>query len=207
MSHQNCLIVDDHLLFAKGLERYIHDLNVTIECTFASDKTEALKYLSQINFDFIFIDIHLGDTNGIEVLQFAREKNSSSYCVAMSGDQNIFLARNMLHAGASNFVLKSLNRNELHKTLDDVINKRSQIPTWVIMPSSTPEDQLNNLSPKLLEISKLIANGDSNKQIANKLNVTENTIKTQIKRLYEKLNVSKRAEFITKFSSALQNVE
>jgi DNA-binding NarL/FixJ family response regulator len=206
VSYQNCLIVDDHLLFARGLERYINDLNLAIECNIASDEPEALQRLSQKEFDFIFVDIHLGGTNGLEVVKYAREKNPDAYCVAMSGDKNAFLARNMMLAGASNFILKSLKSDELYRTLDDIINMRSQIPQWVFMPSSTPEDDLARLPPKLLQISKMIIKGGSNKEIANRLDITENTVKTQIKRLYEKMNVSKRSEFITKYSSALQNL-
>lgn len=207
MPYQKCLIVDDHLLFAKGLEGYIHELNLGIECSHASEIAEALELLEHRAFDYVFVDIHLGESNGVEVVKYACEKNPNVYCVAMSGDKNVFLARNMMLSGASNFILKSLKSNELRKTIDDVINKSSQVPYWVFAPTASPEEELAKLPPKLLQISKMIVDSDSNKKIAASLDVSENTVKSQIKRLYEKLNISKRSEFITKYAAALQNLD
>ena len=210
MSNPTCLIVDDHLLFAKGLERYILERDPSVTCSWAKDYPEALAYLQNMEFDFIFVDIHLGRDNGVDVVKTACEKYPDIYCVAMSGDENVFLAKSMIMSGACSYISKAIGSTALRKAIDNALDKEPSIPIWLIQSiksPNSPEEELNSLAPRLIEIAKMIVDGSSNKTIANHQGVTENTIKTQVRRLYQKTGVSTRSQFISKFLSPIRNME
>lgn len=207
MQYTTCLIVDDHLLFTKGLEIYILEIEPRTQCFYAKDGSEAIDMLSQMAFDFVFIDVHLGDVNGVEVVKDVHAKSPNSFCIAMSGDNNVFLARAMVKAGARSFILKSSDADELRNAIGNVLKREPYVPEWLMNAAPSLEDELNDLPPRLFEIVKMIVAGESNKVIALTQDISEDTVKSQIKRLYAKLGVSTRSEFMAKYATALRNLE
>ena len=201
MKHTTCLVVDDHLLFTKGLEAYILEVDPTIQCL------EAIAMLNQMVFDFVFVDVHLGDVSGVEVIKTIQATSAAAFCLAMSGDDNVFLARAMVKAGARSFILKSMGALELRRAIEKVLKKEPYVPEWLLNAPPSLEDELSELPPRLLEIVKMIVMGEPNKVIALNQNITEDTVKSQIKRLYAKLDVSTRTEFMAKYATALRNME
>ena len=125
----------------------------------------------------------------------------------MSGDNNVFLARSMVEAGASSFISKSLADEQLRDAIVDAINKKPNLPDWLQNTQPELEDELNNLPSRLFEIVSMIMMGESNATIALAQDISENALKSQIKRLYEKLGVSTRAELMAKYAAALHNLE
>ena len=207
MKHTTCLVVDDHLLFTKGLEAYILEVDPTIQCFYAKDGLEAIAMLNQMVFDFVFVDVHLGDVSGVEVIKTIQATSAAAFCIAMSGDDNVFLARAMVKAGARSFILKSMGALELRRAIEKVLKKEPYVPEWLLNAPPSLEDELSELPPRLLEIVKMIVMGEPNKVIALNQNITENAVKSQIKRLYAKLDVSTRTEFMAKYATALRNME
>ena len=207
MQFINCLIVDDHPLFAKGLESYILETEPSAQCFWVKNCFDAIDTMQQMAFDFVFVDIHLGNENGTIVVKEARQKSPESFCVAMSGDDNVFLARQMIKEGASSFISKALTDEHLCNAIVDVINKKSSLPDWLLNAPPSLEDELNELPSRLFEIVIMIVGGENNKVISLAQGITEDAVKSQIKRLYAKLDVSTRTEFMAKYAAALRNME
>jgi two-component system nitrate/nitrite response regulator NarL len=207
MKNRTCLIVDDHILFAQGLTDFIARIDRTIHITAVTGYAEAQQALREIVFDYVFVDIHLGDKNGRGIVETSLRRNREAFCIAISGDENTYLAKSMIRSGAKCFISKASSEIELQQAIAQVLDYKISVPAWLLEKSISQEDKLCALPKRLLEISHLIVSGASNKEIAMTQSVTENSVKSQIKRLYAKTDVSNRAEFASRFASALRNLE
>jgi DNA-binding NarL/FixJ family response regulator len=207
MNYQTSLIVDDHVLFADGLANYIHKIAPHVQCSITKDVAEAMDLLEVMIFDFVFIDIHLANAKGLEVINALKLKGSNAFVIAMSGDNNAFFVRSMLNAGAASFISKATNDDELKTAVQHVLSGRAYVPAWLAVAESTPEEKLNALSPRLLQVAGFVVLGKTNKEIALLQDVTEQTIKTQKETLFEKTGVSNTTEFTNMYSHALRNLK
>ena len=117
-----------------------------------------------------------------------------------------------LAAGSSGYLLKRLTREDLLAALEEVHGGGSPMSSSIARrvvqffraAPRVPGNQLENLSPRELEVLRLLAEGYVNKEIAERLELSSPTVATYIRRIYEKLHVHSRAAAIGKFSTLLQ---
>jgi DNA-binding NarL/FixJ family response regulator len=113
----------------------------------------------------------------------------------------------MFAAGATSFISKKSNGSELRSAITKVLKRQKYVPVWMLSAKQPLEDMLTRLPPKLFQLSKMIAAGLSNKEIAVAQDTTENAVKAQIKRLYQHTDTLTRSEFIVKYAKALRHLE
>lgn len=161
------------------------------------DGQEAYQICMDKRPDFVILDIMLPGLNGAEVLRrFARHLKHTRVLV-FSGYQNPSLVRELLQAGAHGFVEKSAPLNELKKGIDIVANGGSYfgpevaqlLREAVVNPSSSSRPGLEILTAREREILQLIAESNSTKEVANKLNISVKTAENHRTNLMKKLDL------------------
>jgi DNA-binding NarL/FixJ family response regulator len=189
------LSVDDHPLLRKGIAAVINaepDLKLVAE---ASDGVEGIEKFRIHRPDVTLMDLQMPGLNGIEAMNRILSEFPDARIIVLttySGDAQVLRA---LRAGARAYLLKGHDR-ELIETIHAVMQGKKRIPPEVAaeLAEHATDDEL---SDREIEVLKLIAVGNSNKQIADRLFVAEATIKSRVTNILSKLNASDRAHAVT----------
>jgi DNA-binding NarL/FixJ family response regulator len=189
------LAADDHALLRKGLAAVINaepDMKLVAE---ASNGEEAIEKFRIHRPDVTLMDLQMPGLNGIEAtIRILSEFRDARIIVltTYSGDVQVVRA---LRAGARAYLLKGHDR-ELIETIHAVHKGRKRVPPEVAseLAEHATDDEL---SAREIEVLRLIAGGNSNKQIADQLFVAEATIKSRVTNILSKLNASDRAHAVT----------
>ncbi|MFZ5941658.1 MAG: response regulator [Bacteroidota bacterium] len=180
------VLVDDHILFRDGL-KYILEQNEEVEIIAeASDGLEFLKIIGGLEPDVVLMDISMPKLNGIEATERAIMEYPDLRIIGLSmfGDEHYYMS--MLQAGARGFILKESGYDELIMAIRKVMNGdnffSNKILTSLIKshamqnhPPQKREEEVR-LSKRELEVLRLICEGYSNKEIAEKINISQRTI-------------------------------
>ena len=199
------LIVDDHKIFREGLRSMIEkkpDIEVAGE---ADSGVTAIKLFQELLPDVIIMDIVMPGMNGIETTRHIIQQTSKAKIIGLSMHEDVRFASEMLKAGASGFLLKDCAFRELVDAINTVMEggiylspqmKDALIKLHISLLSNGNNSSPSVLSPRELEILKLIADGRSAKQIAAQLNLSIKTIEAHRQNIMEKLNLRSVAELI-----------
>jgi two-component system, NarL family, nitrate/nitrite response regulator NarL len=203
------LVVDDHFIFREGLMslfRYTTDFEVVGG---AASVHEGIEKSRQCRPDIILMDFSLPDGNGLDAARAILAAQPGCQIVFLTvneSDQALFAA---LHAGAKGFLLKNvsgadilsslrgLERDELalsRKTMSRVVAEFARAPLTAPEPEPPQPGVLSRLSPREREVLCELEAGVRNEQIAQRLFLSENTVKHHIQNLFEKLGVENRKE-------------
>jgi two-component system NarL family response regulator len=187
------LLVDDHAIVQQGLATIINkevDMKVVGK---AKDGIEAIALFRQFQPDITLMDLRMPQMAGVEAITaICAEFNTARIIVLTTydGDEDIYRG---LRAGAKGYLLKDCKPSELRTAIRTVHDKQQYIPPHVgaklAQRMSNPE-----LTDRELEILQLIAQGMSNLEIGAALNITENTVKSNINRILSKLRAKDRTQ-------------
>jgi DNA-binding NarL/FixJ family response regulator len=196
-------LVEDHLEIREGLS-YIINSTPGFECEVFENAEIACEGILQDEFDIVLMDINLPGMSGIDCTRLLKEKNPRlpiMMCTAYEDDENIFKA---LAAGAKGYILKRAAGDNLIEAIKDLHNGGSPMSSAIArrVVDSFQRPQLSganfNLTARENEILDLLSQGFRNKEIAERLFVSVNTIRTHIYNIYEKLHVQNRVEALNK---------
>jgi DNA-binding NarL/FixJ family response regulator len=187
------MIADDHPVVVLGLAAIINaqpDMTVVGE---ASNGRQALELFEKQLPDVTLIDLRMPELGGVDAIKQIRAKHPHAIFIVLTtyqGDEDIHKA---LKAGAQGYLLKGMPHDDL---LDAIRRVRAGVQ---YLPASVKETLANrtpgsDLSPRELQILELIVKGLSNKQIADKLGITEGTVKWHVNAILGRLNVSDRTQ-------------
>ncbi|XOV69186.1 MAG: response regulator [Fluviicola sp.] len=194
-------IADDHAMFRDGIKAMLNAENQfeivgegEVESTILSD-CEAL------NPNVVLMDISMKDTDGIEVTRKLRNGNSSVKILAVSMHNEPEYIKSMLDNGANGYILKSTGRNEMiaaikavHEGATFLSNEVSQN---LLKGLNTPQTQSNiRLTPREIEVMKMIAEEYTNQEIADALFISTRTVDTHRRNLLEKLGLKNTAGLV-----------
>jgi DNA-binding NarL/FixJ family response regulator len=203
------LIVDDHPMVCEGLTSMLTTPEVdVVEVAYSGQS--ALEKIRRLEPDVTLMDIRMPDMSGIDVLQKVREMNLATRVIMITTYRNISYLLKSLAAGASGFILKDISREELLKTVQTVASGARfvdrQFLQGVLRDLDVPNYQQTELNPEIIEsltpremdVLKLIVEGLSNKAIAEVLVISPTTVKGYVKTILEKLYVSDRTQAAVK---------
>jgi DNA-binding NarL/FixJ family response regulator len=164
----------------------------------------AIESIPRLTPDVVFMDVHLPDQSGIEVVRILAASARPPQIVMLTSYDDTEAIFNSLSAGASGYLLKPIRTTELLAAVRDVHSggapmtgaiARKVVQAFarpLIQPTPTTED----LSPREREILTLLSEGFLYKEIADRLNVSYATVRTHIERIYQKLHVRSRAQAV-----------
>lgn len=196
------LLVDDQQLVREGLRRMVEfddEIKVVGE---ASSGEEALVKAKELNPDIILMDIRMPGMSGIEATRQLKAQGCSANIIMLTIYEDKFLAQSA-EAGASGYLLKDINHEDLIKSIWLAYTGQSPFSPSV---TRTLFNQFGNmveinrkaiLSSRQLDILRLIASGVTNKSIAQKLYLSEATIKRETSTIFAKLGVNDRTQAVS----------
>jgi DNA-binding NarL/FixJ family response regulator len=189
------LIADDHYVVRMGLIAMVNlepDMEVVAEAT---DGNQACALFSKWNPDLTLLDVRMPVRNGIEAAIEIRRQNSDARILmltALDGDEDIHKA---IEAGAAGYVFKDSTDEKLLPAIRAVASGRRWIPEEVAKRLEARR-LFEELTPRELLILNEVVKGLANKQIADVLGISENTVKWHLKNILGKLCVADRAEAV-----------
>ncbi|PKP53713.1 MAG: DNA-binding response regulator [Bacteroidetes bacterium HGW-Bacteroidetes-1] len=176
------IIVDDHEIFRSGLKMVINKLGYAKVVAEASDGAEFLQILEHEVTDLVLMDIEMPVMNGIEATKKALEKYPSLKIIALTMFKEDAYIQSMMEAGVKGFLIKNIRKEVLDRALQAVYNGKTYYSeelwdyfTKTVIKEDKHENDLN-LTRRELEVIELLAEGLSNREIAEKLFVSERTI-------------------------------
>jgi DNA-binding NarL/FixJ family response regulator len=198
-------IVEDQQDFRESWERIINAHEQFLLCgSYANAESAMDGFINQAP-DVALIDIHLPGISGIELIeQFSAKHTAIRFVIfsSMNDDENIF---NALKAGAKGYILKSGMAIEILEGITDVFNGGSPMSSSIARrvvesfnKSSEANAEMQKLSAREQEIISFLAKGLRYKEIADKLFISSETVRTHIRNMYEKLAVNSRTDALNK---------
>lgn len=204
------LIADDHELFLKGLEIILHDFNPEAELVKAKNYSEMLNIVNNDScFDLILTDLAMPGGIWLEVLKEIHNKLPETPIIILSAVFEKEIVQKTLDLGASGYIPKTSSNAVIISAVNLVLSGAVYIPAELLKETSGAsfrelekidvlsenndlKEKIKILSPRQLDVLKLIAAGKSNKQIAFDLGLTEGTVKLHVTAILKILNVYNR---------------
>lgn len=200
------LIADDHGVMRAGLRALLNaepDLTVVGE---AATSDEALNLVTKLCPDIVLMDISIPGSagNGIEATRTLRELAPTTRVLILTMHEDKGLLREAVRAGAAGYILKRAAEAELKNAIDTVAQGELYIhPSMVraLIAEAAPatlarKTEVEGLSPREMDILRLIVQGYTNHQMAAALNISVRTVESHRANLMSKLNVRSRVELV-----------
>lgn len=183
------LLVDDHRIFLDGLALALGPLSPGLLIHTAQSAAEAEALLQRQDFDLILLDLRLPDVPGLELLQRWQQAGQLTPVAILSASDSPQDAQAALAAGALGFIPKSADGDDLRQAV-----------TRVLLGETLPtpgRDRGTPLTPRQRDILLLLADGLPNKAISRKIGLSEDTVKTHLRALFQELDVHTRTACVS----------
>ena len=190
------LIVDDHFVVREGLISIIRREAGLAVVGESSNGLEAAEAYERLQPDVIIMDLRMPVLGGVEAIALIRQSHPGARILVLSnfeGDEDIHAA---LEAGAMGYLLKHSSGNQIVPAIHALMSGENWIPSEVAA-RLTSRERGEILSVREREIVRLLVLGESNKEIAGALRITEQTVKSHVKNILAKLQVRDRTEAVT----------
>jgi DNA-binding NarL/FixJ family response regulator len=190
------MLVDDHRIVREGLAYMLDGIDGIDLVGEAGSGSELLAVIDQIEPDVVLLDVHMPEMSGLEALEQLRRDHPGVKVIMLSMHDQAAYVQQALRLGALGYLLKSTGLDELVRALELVADGKPYLQGELAGAVVTVdhETDLPHLSPRELDVLRLMANGRENKQIARQLQISEATVKTHVKALYLRLGVRSRAQ-------------
>jgi DNA-binding NarL/FixJ family response regulator len=189
------LIVDDHQILIDGIEAMLQDVDNFEVVGKLLDGKIALSYLMHNQVDILLTDLYMPKMTGIELTQKVKKDFPEVKVLALSVSYDVSIVHDLMDAGISGFILKTIGRSELIEAINEVSRGNVYFSREVsneilrsLANRNDSEEETYRLTDREIEILKLIAQEFSNADIAKQLYISERTVETHRKNIYRKTN-------------------
>ena len=197
------LVVDDQNLFRSGLVRLLEaDSRVQVVGQ-AVDGLDAIKKVASLKPDVILMDLKMPNLDGIEATRRVVAEHPQVKILILTTFETDSYVLQALRAGASGYVLKDAQIDSIVSSILAVISGERVMASAVanrvidmLSGNSTPKEFYDGLTAREVEILKLIAMGQANKQIARRLDISDKTVRNHVSNMYEKLHIYDRSQVV-----------
>lgn len=189
------LIVDDHQILIDGIEAMLQDVDNFEVVHKLLDGKLALSYLAHNPVDILLTDLYMPKMTGIELTQKVKKEFPEVKVLALSVSYDVSIVHDLMDAGISGFILKTIGRGELIEAINEVSKGNVYFSREVsneilrsLANRNDSEEETYRLTDREIEILKLISQEFSNADIAKQLYISERTVETHRKNIYRKTN-------------------
>ncbi len=194
--HISVLLVDDHSLVRRGFRRMLEDeadIRVVGE---ASDGEEAVKLARSLKPQVIVMDCALPGINGLQATRKILQLLPETLVLMLSMHTEETWVRQAIDAGARGYVLKNAMDLELSSAIRRLVKGETVLDGQLSKQQALKGERNAGLTPREVEILQLICDGKSNKEIANQLELSANTVAVHRANIMDALGIHKTAELV-----------
>jgi len=188
-------LVDDHDILLDGVEAILKDVE-NIAVIGKANSVEMAEKLLKTNLpDLVLTDISLGEKSGLDLTKYIKKEYPHIKIIVLSMHDDFLNITNMIRAGASGYLLKNVRNDELHGAIAKVMSGGTYIQDSIatkvnhVFNNNKQNEKANNLSPREIEIIKLIAKEHTSAEIGRILFISEHTVETHRKNIWRKTGV------------------
>ncbi|NOZ68931.1 MAG: response regulator transcription factor [Deferribacteres bacterium] len=191
------LIVDDHPIVRQGLTQLINQETDFVVCGDAGDIPQALQAIEKCGPDIIIVDISLGHSSGIRLIENLSDNYPGLSILALSMHDESIYAERCLKAGARGYIMKQEPPEKVATALKEIINGgifiseklgTKLLHKFVARKTEAPCSPVELLSNRELEVFQLVGKGLKTRKIAEELNLSVKTVETYIDHIKKKMN-------------------
>ncbi len=203
------VLIDDHPLVRAGIRNFIDRTDHIVVVGESDNGLDAMPVVQEHSPDVVLVDIEMPKMGGIDFTIWIRNNYPDIKVIILSSydDEAYILAT--LKAGANGYLLKNSPPQDLIRTIEDVVANRSsldpgiteKIVHLVTDPHQNSPSPEQKPSKRELEILHLVAKGNTNNEIGEKLHISSRTVQGHLSKIYSKLDVDTRTEAVTKAAS------
>ncbi|CAG9243324.1 DNA-binding response regulator [Paraburkholderia unamae] len=203
MKRLHVLVIDDHALFREGLRLLLRHVRPGIQVDLASNVAGAEAVLERAHLvDLILLDLQLPGMQGVQALHALRELHDNIPIVVLSGNEDPDVIRLTIDNGAMGFIQKSGNSEEMMSAIETVLAGGISLPATCLLSVTrtlAERDQVLRevgVSTRQGAVLARIAQGKTNKAIAEELCISDLTVKTHVQNLFNILGVRSRGQLV-----------
>lgn len=211
------VIADDHDLVRNGIQRMLAnepDLEVVAEAT---NGQEAVQLCRRLRPDLVLMDVRMPEMDGLEATREIKEEHAAISVLVVTTYENPDYLLEALKAGAAGYIMKDAPKRQLINAIRRVLNGESplnqELATQLIRrladepgqqkksspkPGRSQGASLESLTPRELEVLRVLAQGQSNPEIARSLVISRGTVKVHVQNIITKLGVSDRTQAVVR---------
>ena len=189
------LSVDDHPLLREGIATIINSQSDMLLVSQASSGTEAIQQYQDHQPDITLMDLRLPDLSGIDAMIAIRAKFPEARIIMLTTFEGDIEIQRALEAGARGYLLKNMPPSELVQVIRQVHSGKKRVPPEVAAHLAEHMSD-EGLTAREIDVLKRIAGGNRNRDIADLLFISEETVKVHIKHIMDKLGAKDRTQAI-----------
>ena len=197
------VVVDDHTLFRRGLVGLLSEMEGFDVVGEASNGNESLSIIAKQKPDIVLLDINMPGMSGIQTLSALQKQGLDSKVLMLTISQHEEDLVGAIRAGANGYLLKNAEPETLRNTIKQVVAGKSVLAPEVTaqvfrLVRSGQLGSANLLTDREVDVLRYLARGLTTSQTGTELFISENTVKTHVRHILEKLEVSNRAEAVAR---------
>lgn len=204
MTRVTIILADDHKLVRQGMNSLLSAQPGFEVIGEANNGQDALKMIETLSPDIAILDVMMPALNGIEAAKLAHQRGTKTKIIFLSMHTNAIYAVRALQSGGLAYVLKDSDFSEILQAIENVLDGRRYLSTAIadevfeilLNADAEKDDTLNMLSPREREILQLIAEGNTNAAVAEKLTLSVRTVESHRSNITKKLRLTSHTDLV-----------
>lgn len=195
------ILADDHSMIREGLKQLLEITGEIQVIGEAADGVECLSLLKKAKADVLLLDINMPNMNGLQVLEKINKSQSPIKVLILTVHNEIEYLIKAIDIGVNGYMLKDSGSAELKKAVFSIYNGETYIQPELtpllnqkLVEKESDLDKLHSLTKREVQILKLIAEGLFNKEIGDRLDISERTVKNHVFNLFKKIGAADRTQ-------------
>ncbi|RYJ42171.1 response regulator transcription factor [Flavobacterium beibuense] len=202
----NILIADDHSVVRQGVALILREAFNSVDIYHAESFSEIAEILKKQSVNLILLDINLPGGNNVGMINNIKEIQPSIKVLMFSAYDEDQYAVRYIHAGVDGYLNKLSSEDKIIEAVNEILrggryfSDKIKDRVFESVINKTPENPLESLSNREMEIADLLAKGEGNLEIANRLDIKMSTVSTYKSRIFEKLGINNVVSLAEKFN-------
>ncbi len=195
------ILADDHSMIREGIKQLLEITGEIQVIGEAADGIECLNLLKKVKADVLLLDINMPKMNGLQVLEKINKGQTDIKVLMLTVHNEVDYLIKAIDIGIDGYLLKDSGSAELKKAIFSIYNGEKYIQPELtpllnqkLVEKESDLDKLHSLTKRELQILKLIAEGLFNKEIGDRLNISERTVKNHVFNLFKKIGAADRTQ-------------